>query len=155
MHAMEARGEVPKGTAARWEEHTKDKSLPEYVEKPKAKKKKKKHVLIGKWSGPQNTKPPQSLPDFQSIYYQPESEERDEQEAAAIRTRQEDTISKEKQIIGMHGTPPRYFVPSARFYTQKPVLRQESVINQSRRLAETNPAPSNASPQRGRLFIRR
>jgi hypothetical protein len=32
MHAAEARGEVPKGTASRWEHHTKNKKdLPEHV----------------------------------------------------------------------------------------------------------------------------
>ena len=30
MYAAEARGEMPKGTAARWARHTKDKDLPEY-----------------------------------------------------------------------------------------------------------------------------
>ncbi len=34
MHAAEARGDVPKGTAARWEAHTKRKKLPQHVEKP-------------------------------------------------------------------------------------------------------------------------
>lgn len=31
MYAAESRGEIPKGTAARWEKHTKNKSLPEHV----------------------------------------------------------------------------------------------------------------------------
>lgn len=40
MHAAEARGEVPKGTASRWEHHTKDKkNLPEHVSKEPAVKK--------------------------------------------------------------------------------------------------------------------
>ena len=33
MHAAEERGEIPKGTAKRWEKHTKDKDLPEKVAK--------------------------------------------------------------------------------------------------------------------------
>lgn len=33
MYAAEARGDVPGGTAARWEAHTKDKNLPERVKK--------------------------------------------------------------------------------------------------------------------------
>ena len=36
MHAAEARGEVPKGTASRWEKETKG-SLPERVKKRKRK----------------------------------------------------------------------------------------------------------------------
>jgi hypothetical protein len=32
MYAAEARGEVPEGTAARWQKHTKAKRLPEYAE---------------------------------------------------------------------------------------------------------------------------
>lgn len=40
MYAAESRGEVPRGTAARWEKHTKDKSLHEHV---------KKSALIGLW----------------------------------------------------------------------------------------------------------
>ena len=40
MHAAEARGEVPEGTASRWEHHTKDKkNLPEHVSKEPAVKK--------------------------------------------------------------------------------------------------------------------
>lgn len=31
MYAAEARGDVAKGTAARWAKHTKDKDLPEYA----------------------------------------------------------------------------------------------------------------------------
>ena len=31
MYAAEARGEVPEGTAARWQKHTKAKDLPEYA----------------------------------------------------------------------------------------------------------------------------
>ena len=38
MYAAEARGDVPKGTAERWQAETKDKSLPERV-KSKLKKK--------------------------------------------------------------------------------------------------------------------
>lgn len=33
MYAAEARGDVPKGTASRWEKHTKNKNLPEHVKK--------------------------------------------------------------------------------------------------------------------------
>jgi hypothetical protein len=40
FYAKEARGELPKGTAAKWEEHTpKDKKLPEHVKKDKGMKK--------------------------------------------------------------------------------------------------------------------
>lgn len=35
MHAAEERGEVPKGTAAKWEKHTKKKKLPEYADHEK------------------------------------------------------------------------------------------------------------------------
>ena len=33
MYAAESRGDVPKGTAERWQKETKDKSLPEYINK--------------------------------------------------------------------------------------------------------------------------
>jgi hypothetical protein len=33
MHAAESRGQVPKGTAAKWESHTKRKKLPQHVAK--------------------------------------------------------------------------------------------------------------------------
>lgn len=33
FYAKEKRGELPKGTTARWEEHTPDKKLPEHVKK--------------------------------------------------------------------------------------------------------------------------
>lgn len=109
---MEARGEIPKGTTAKWEKHTPKKKLPMRVGKMSDAAMHERSVarMIGKAQGTlyagrgASPAPYDPIPDYADIYYQPEDDTRreDESEATANRRRAMGVANRGK--YGFHGT---------------------------------------------------